>query len=97
MPELSAKVLSRAAHLVGEPGDAPLLVGEFLLNEVSDMWCFVHKKGVNPFSFCLYNPKALVTCSTYKRETVHAICVNLSRLIPVELKFYQNLGYGIRA
>ena len=57
VPELSAKVLPRAAHLVGEPGDAPLLVRKLRLDEVSDMWCFVHKKGVNPFSFCLSNPK----------------------------------------
>ena len=55
MPKLSAQVLPRAAHLLGEPGDAPLLLGKLRLDEVSDVWRFVHKKGVNPFSFCLYH------------------------------------------
>ncbi len=54
VPELSAKVLPRAAHLPREPGDAPLLSGKLCLDEVSDVWGFVHKKGVNPFLFCLY-------------------------------------------
>ena len=55
VPKLSAQVLPRAAHLLGEPGDAPLLLGKLRLDEVSDVWRFVHKKGVNPFSFCLYH------------------------------------------
>ena len=55
MPKLSAQVLPRAAHLLGEPGDAPLLLGKLRLDEVSDVWRFVHKKGVNPFSCCLYH------------------------------------------
>ena len=54
--EQSAEVLPRAAHLPGEPGYAALLECELRFDELSDMWCFVHKKGVNPFSFCLYHP-----------------------------------------
>ena len=54
VPELPAKVLPRAAHLLGEPGDAPLLMRKFGFDEVSDVWCFVHKRGVNPFLFRLY-------------------------------------------
>ena len=57
MPELSAQVLSWAAHLLGKPGDAPLLACKFHFDEVPDMWCFVHNKGVNPFSFRLYHPE----------------------------------------
>lgn len=49
VPKLSAQVLPRAAHLLGEPGDAPLLLCKFRFDEVSDVWRFVHKKGVNPF------------------------------------------------
>ena len=56
LSELSAKVLPRAAHLPREPSDAPLLMRKFGFDEVSDMWGFVHKKGVNPFLFCLYHP-----------------------------------------
>ena len=56
VPELPAKVLPRAAHLLGEPCDAPLLMRKFGFDEVSDVWSFVHKKGVNPFLFCLYHP-----------------------------------------
>ena len=51
--KLSAQVLSWAAHLLGEPGDAPLLLGKLLLDDVSDVWRFVHNNGVNPFSFVL--------------------------------------------
>lgn len=54
VPELSAKVLPRAAHLPREPGDASLLSGKLFFDEISDVWSFVHKKGVNPFLFCLY-------------------------------------------
>ena len=54
MPKLPAQVLPRASHLLGEPGDAPLLMGKLCFDEVSSVWCFVHNKGVNPFSFCLY-------------------------------------------
>ena len=54
LSELSAKVLPRAAHLPREPGDASLLSGKLFFDEVSDVWSFVHKKGVNPFLFCLY-------------------------------------------
>ena len=72
--ELSAKVLPRAAHLAGEPGDAPLLSGKLCFNEVSSVWCFIHNKGVNPFSFRLSNPKVSPnTCCTDKQKTVHAI------------------------
>ena len=53
IPKLSAQVLPRATHLLGEPGDASLLLGKFRFDEVSNVWCFVHKKGVNPFSFIL--------------------------------------------
>ena len=56
IPKLSAQVLPRAAHLLCEPGDASLLLDKFRFDEVSDVWCFVHKKGVNPFSFRLYHP-----------------------------------------
>ena len=54
--ELPAKVLPRAAHLLGEPCDASLLMRKLSFDEVSDVWGFVHKKGVNPFSFRLYHP-----------------------------------------
>lgn len=54
--ELSAKVLPRAAHLAGKPGDAPLLSGKLRFDEVSGMWRFVHNNGVNPFSCRLYYP-----------------------------------------
>ena len=53
LSELSAKVLPRAAHLPGEPGDAPLLSGKLFFDEVSDVWGFVHGKGVNPFLLIL--------------------------------------------
>ena len=53
LSELSAKVLPRAAHLPREPCDAPLLLGKLRFDEVSDVWRFVHEKGVNPFSFIL--------------------------------------------
>ena len=56
MTKLSAQVLPWVAHLLGKPGDAPLLACKLRLDEVSDVWCFVHKKGVNPFSFRLYHP-----------------------------------------
>ena len=56
VPKLSAQVLSRAAHLLGKTGDATLLARKFRFDEVAGMWCFVHKKGVNPFSRCLYQP-----------------------------------------
>ena len=56
MVKLSAQVLPWAAHLPGEPSDAPLLPGKFSFDEVSDVWRFVHKKGVNPFSCRLYYP-----------------------------------------
>ena len=49
IPKLSAQVLPRAAHLLCEPGDASLLLDKFRFDEVSDVWRFVHKKGVNPF------------------------------------------------
>lgn len=55
VPKLSAQILPRAAHLLGEPGDASLLMRKLRLDEVSDVWCFVHKKGVNPFSCRLYH------------------------------------------
>lgn len=72
--ELSAKVLPRAAHLAGKPGDAPLLSGKLRFDEVSDMRCFVHNKGVNPFSCRLSNPKVSPnTCCTDKQKTVHAV------------------------
>lgn len=54
--EQTAQVLPRATHLPGEPGDAALLECEFRFNKLADMWCFVHKKGVNPFSCSLYHP-----------------------------------------
>lgn len=44
IPKLSAQVLPRAAHLLGEPGDASLLLCKFRFDEVSNVWCFVHKK-----------------------------------------------------
>ena len=72
--KLSAQVLSRAAHLLGKPGDAPLLARKLRLEEVAGMWCFVHKNGVNPFSCCLPNLKVSPnTCCTDKQKTVHAI------------------------
>ena len=51
--ELPAQVLPRAAHLLGEPCDASLLLRKLRFDEVSDVWRFVHEKGVNPFSFIL--------------------------------------------
>lgn len=53
VPELPTKVLPRATHLLGEPGDAALLMRKFGFDEVSDVWGFVHKKGVNPFLLIL--------------------------------------------
>ena len=55
--KLSAQVLSRAAHLLGKPGDATLLARKLRFDEVACMWCFVHKNGVNPFSCCLCLPE----------------------------------------
>ena len=55
--ELLVEVLPRAAHLLGEPGHVTLLPGKLCFNEVSSVWCFVHNKGVNPFSFRLYQPQ----------------------------------------
>ena len=55
--KLSAQVLPRTAHLLGKPGDAPLLARKLRLDEVAGMWCFVHNKGVNPFSFRLCLPE----------------------------------------
>lgn len=54
--ELPAKVLPRAAHLLGEPCDASLLMRKLSFDEVSCVWRFVHNNGVNPFSYCLPNP-----------------------------------------
>lgn len=54
--EHPAQVLSRAAHLPGEPGNAALLKCKLHFDELSDVWCSVHKKGVNPFSCRLPNP-----------------------------------------
>ena len=51
--ELSAKVLPRAAHLLGEPGDAPLLMPKFGFDEVSDVWGFVHIESVDLFVLSL--------------------------------------------
>ena len=53
VPKLSAQVLPRATHLLGKPGDASLLLCKLRFDEVPCMWCFVHKKGVNPFSFII--------------------------------------------
>ena len=65
--ELPAKVLPWAAHLLREPGDAPLLSGKLGLDEVSGVWRFVHNNGVNPFSYCLPNPEVSPnTCCTGK-------------------------------
>lgn len=55
MSKLPVQVLPRAAHLPGEPCDATLLVCKLRFDEVSDVWCFVHKRGVNPFLFRLYH------------------------------------------
>lgn len=54
MSKLPTQVLPRVAHLLGEPSDASLLPCKLSLDEVSDVWHFVHKKGVNPFLFRLY-------------------------------------------
>ena len=56
MSKLAAQVLPRAAHLLGEPGNAPLLTFKLCVDEVPDMWCFVRNNGVNPFSCRLYYP-----------------------------------------
>ena len=34
-------ILPRATQFTGKPSHRPLLPGEFFLNKVSDMWCFL--------------------------------------------------------
>jgi len=79
--ELLVEVLPRAAHLLGEPGNAPLLLRKLRFDEVSDMWGFVHIESVDLFVLSLTaDPGRPNQVDKFKKSTLFSM--NFLALIP---------------